>query len=942
SNGDNVDPDIANNPPGPAYNPGIGYLIYSCPPTIATVPSNVFPNDNITNDPCFVGLVGFGNTFNDVNNLGIPSYAGAWTNNTIYYVPITFYDTTSGTYSYVNTTMPCYSMGQPYAVQYLTEITTVAVEDCQTGSVTVTVTGGLPEADGSLYTASNLLPATASFVNNTATHAGNIVINGLQDGDMYSFDIVDVNGCPVTVTGGPFLGLPTANAGVDDTSCTLTYNLNAIVSFGTGTWTGPAGVVFAPANSANATVTVPAAGVYNLTWTEDNTGGCTSADNVTILFSILTAPGTPTPTSCFNGNDGAIVVAPQGGVSPYLYQWDAAAGNQITNPATNLSAGNYSVTVTDAFGCTIIAPFVVTEPTPFTYTTTSTPSNCGAPDGSVTVVGFAGGTAGYTYDWGAGPVASNTLLNLTPGTYTVTVADNATPVGCDTTFTITVANNPTFTASITAFTNASCNGTADGTATAAGSNPLVNYNFNWFNAGGQVTQTAIGLAAGIYDVELTDPATGCTDTATVTIGEPSLVTVNANPVTICLGQSANLTATGANGSGGPYTYNWNPGNFTGSPFVVTPTVNTVYTVIAMDANGCPSLPINVNVTVSPALVVITDPDMTICEGQSATFSAQGNGGNGNPATYVYTWNNGLNPGATQTVSPTVTTVYTVTLNDGCTNPAATAQITITVNPLPIIDFLVDTFGMCETPQQAFTFTNATTPIGGTATWTFGDGNGATGDIVSHTYSGPGSYDVGLTVTGVNGCTAGPLVKPNYVTVFADPTADFTMNPNPTSMFDPTVHFTDQSYTNIVSWSWDIGGLDSSIMQNPIYTFPEDTGHYLVVLTVVDANGCIDTTSNTAIVIGEFGIYVPNAFTPDADGMNDGFFPNGFGISDEDYTFLIFDRWGELIFESHKKFAPWNGTYKGKLVQNGVYVWKLFFDDINGKTHTKIGHVSIIR
>ena len=95
-------------------------------------------------------------------------------------------------------------------------------------------------------------------------------------------------------------------------------------------------------------------------------------------------------------------------------------------------------------------------------------------------------------------------------------------------------------------------------------------------------------------------------------------------------------------------------------------------------------------------------------------------------------------------------------------------------------------------------------------------------------------------------------------------------------------------------------------------------------------------------MGEYGIWVPNAFTPDFDGVNDGFFPNGFGITDTDYGFYIFNRWGELIFESHNKFEPWFGQYKGSLVQNGVYVWRLEFRDINGKFHTEVGKVTIIK
>lgn len=947
SNGDFVPPGIALAPdiqtftgnPATSYSPDIGYLIYSCPPTIALVPSSTFPNDNINNDPCLISIVGFGNSFSDINTLGAPSFAGPWTNNTIYYVPITFYDTGVGYYSFTNTTLPCYEMGPPFAVQYLTPITFTSVPDCQDSSVTVTVSGGLPEFDGSLYTASNLLPATASFVNNTAIHGGTIVINGLQNGDMYSFDIVDANGCPATFTGGPFVGLPNANAGVDDTSCTLTYNLNATPSFGAGTWTG--GGVFTNPNSATSSVTVPAAGIYTFTWTENNAGGCISFDDVTVTFNILSIPNTPTDPLCNGGNDGQIIVAPGGGTSPYTYQWDAAAGNQVTPLAINLGAGTYTVTITDNFGCFLDSTFTLTQPTPFTYTTSSIPANCGNPDGSITVVGFAGGTAGYTYDWGAGPVASNTLTNLTANIYTVIVADAN---GCDTTFTITVGNTVAFTASIAPFTNVSCNGFFDGSATASPSPP--GYNYLWDDPAAQTTATATGLGAGTYIVTITDQATGCFDTASITIVEPSLVTVNANPISICLGQSANLTATGANGNGAPYTYNWDAGVFIGSPYVVSPVISTTYAVFAIDAIGCASAPINVTVTVSDPLIVVVGIDITICLGDPAvTISATGSFGNGNTASYIYTWDDGINvigTGATQSVSPTVTTTYNVTLNDGCTSPSATAQITVIVNPLPPVAFDVDIFNLCLLPTLPFQFSTDTT--GGLFTsilWNFGDGNSSTLDTVLHTYAAAGSYDVTLTVTDTNGCVS-PLTKPNYVTVYPNPIADFTMSPSPTSMFDPTINFFDQSYTNIVGWSWDIGGLDSSNMPDPIYTFPGDTGNYVITLTVTDANGCTATISDIAIVLGEYGIYVPNAFTPDGDGLNDGFFPNGFGITQEDYTFFIFDRWGEIIYESHKIFEAWDGTYKGKLVQNGVYVWKLLFQDINGEDHTKIGHVTIVK
>ncbi|MCW8913770.1 MAG: gliding motility-associated C-terminal domain-containing protein, partial [Flavobacteriales bacterium] len=207
-----------------------------------------------------------------------------------------------------------------------------------------------------------------------------------------------------------------------------------------------------------------------------------------------------------------------------------------------------------------------------------------------------------------------------------------------------------------------------------------------------------------------------------------------------------------------------------------------------------------------------------------------------------------------------------------------------------------------------------------------------------------TYDVTLTITSsvaAGGCT-NSTTYPNYITIHQNPTADFYMKDNPANMLNPIVSFHDQSYFNIVGWAWDIGGLDSSYIQNPTYEFPVDTGHYPITLTVIDDNGCIGTITKILEVEGEFGIYVPNAFTPDFDFLNEGFGPKGFGISEINYSFFVFDRWGEIIFESHTLFEEWNGTYKGNFVQNGVYVWKLEFQDINGKKHSRIGHVNVIR
>ena len=111
-----------------------------------------------------------------------------------------------------------------------------------------------------------------------------------------------------------------------------------------------------------------------------------------------------------------------------------------------------------------------------------------------------------------------------------------------------------------------------------------------------------------------------------------------------------------------------------------------------------------------------------------------------------------------------------------------------------------------------------------------------------------------------------------------------MNPNPTTMFDPTVRFYDQSDINITNWNWDFGGLMQSSSQNPFYTFPVDTGNYIVSLTVTDINGCEATNSKNVVIKGEYGVFIPNAFTPNGDYKNDTIKP--FQKSFKQFQYLI--------------------------------------------------------
>ncbi|PKP45207.1 MAG: hypothetical protein CVT95_09270, partial [Bacteroidetes bacterium HGW-Bacteroidetes-12] len=188
-----------------------------------------------------------------------------------------------------------------------------------------------------------------------------------------------------------------------------------------------------------------------------------------------------------------------------------------------------------------------------------------------------------------------------------------------------------------------------------------------------------------------------------------------------------------------------------------------------------------------------------------------------------------------------------------------------------------------------------------------------------------------------------LVKTAYITVFENPIANFSSTPETVTLFDPIIYFTDLSQFNIVAWNWSFNELGFSNIQHPNFTFPDvDTGSYLIKLSVENTNGCRDSIAKYVKIHGESGIFIPNAFSPDGDNLNETFSPKGFGITDENYSFLIFNRWGELIFESHKLDDGWDGTYKKTLVEVGVYVWKLNYKDINGKTWQYTGKVTIIK
>ncbi|MCW3085444.1 MAG: hypothetical protein JWP12_2810 [Bacteroidetes bacterium] len=774
--------------------------------------------------------------------------------------------------------------------------------------------GGTLLFSGASYTTPALTATTTYFVQSTmsgCTGPRTPVTANVSA----SFTVVTIPDDSICSGASFTLGLTTPSSG------TFTYN-----------WDAPG----SPSFSASTSPVVTPATTTTYTLTVTNSIGCTGSDVITISVGtplVLNAAGLP--ANCSGSCDGQGGVLASGSFAPYTYSWSTSA---TTPTVGSLCVGTYSVTVTDVIGCSALDTIQIQEPAAIALTSSSTTSHCNQPDGSATV-NASGGVAPYTYLWMPGSQSTATATNLTPNTYTVTVTDAH---GCTATTTVIVTNIPGVNASLVGTTAITCNASCDGTATVTASSGVPPYTYLWNN--GQTTPTAASLCAGNYVCTVTDSA-GCTDTVMITLTQPSTINIDVVPaVTICTGQSTSLTASATGGNPGGYTYNWMAPAFTGNPYTVSPTANTTYTVSATDPMGCPSANTQtVTVTVRIPLSIVASNDEAICPGSSIGLSAVASGGRS--TSYSYNWMPGGMTTSSVSVSPSTTTTYTVTLTDGCTTLAATDVVTVTVSPLPNMSFSSDVTSGCA--PLCVKFSDNSTIASGSITghsWSV-DGTILYGANPIHCFGTGNVYNVTLTDTSNQGCINTQTIN-SMITVYDMPIAAFTYNPQPASINYPEITFTDQSI-NTTGWQWNFAdsalnaGTNTSIAMDPTHTY-SDVGTYCVQLIATNTPACADTTTNCLVITPDFTIYIPNAFTPDGNGLNEEFYAKGENISQ--FEMLIYDRWGNLIFRADDINKHWKGTTNGNStpVPMGVYVYIINLKDKIGEKHQYIGHVTVIR
>ena len=652
--------------------------------------------------------------------------------------------------------------------------------------------------------------------------------------------------------------------------------------------------------------------------------------------------------TCFQSGDGSIEFDNvSGGTGAYNFSIDGGTSTQTDSVFINLQAGTYNLQLTDANNCSITSTETITEPTGLTWVISTTNPTCnGGSDGWINVIPSGGTqTTGYNYIWTPSSIAPSTsplAQNLTSGTYLLTVTDDN---GCQLDTSLTLTDPVAITVDNVTVTDELCQGDCQGsitiTSALAASYEIQGPAGTLNNFSGSFTS----LCSGNYTITVYD-VNNCSATQTAAVNSQAPITISLSPdTTICLGGAAGLVSNAQGGVGG-LTYTWDNSLPSTASNVVSPSSTTVYSVFATDANGCVSSTVSSVVNVLPPIDVLAFSNQAICPGETASISAIASGGNGGP--YTYSWNQGVGSGSNQSVSPAFTTTYVVTASDGCESPSDTASVVITVNSVPNPDFIVDTTDLCMPGTFNFTEINEVNSNPNyTCLWNFGDGNVSSSCVnVSNEYVLPGCYDVTLTVTSDSNCV-NSITYPQLVCVHDFPTSNFVFGPQPTTFVSPEITFENTSSSNSYSYYWTFGAngeLGDTTAINPIFTFPNTgPGTYEVCLVATTVYNCSDTTCQNVVIDDEYLIYVPNAFTPDGDGVNDVFLPKLQGIDPLSYNLQIFDRWGELIFESHHKEYGWDGTYQNVLSKTDVYVWKLEVKDaVSGELKTYYGHVSLLK
>ncbi|MBI1289543.1 MAG: T9SS type B sorting domain-containing protein [Flavobacteriales bacterium] len=742
-----------------------------------------------------------------------------------------------------------------------------------------------------------------------------------------SYDIVveDANGCQAdsTVSVNNANGPSIDNLASTDPNCGASDGTIDITASGGATplqYSIDNGVTFQSSGS----FTGLNAGSFDIVVEDAN--GCQAVDQIDLNSSGgPTIDNVSTTDATCGVSNGQIDITASGGTPPLSYSIDNGTTTQTTSSFTGLAAGTYDVVVDDGQGCPATQQVTLNSSGGATIDNVAvTDATCGQADGQIDITA-SGGTAPLQYSTDNGLTFQNgsQFTGLLAGNYDLVVEDAS---GCQTTQSASVANGGAPTISSITPTDALCKGDCNGSidVVAVGATQYSIDNGTTF----QATGTFTGICAGTYDVVVDDGA-GCQAFGQAVVGEPAAVTASSTSTdATCSGACDGTITVNAGGGVSPYQYSIDNGSsFQGSGNFAS-VCDGSYSIVVEDANGCQQ---TANETVNvpnPITFNFSTVDVTCfndCDGSASVTVA------GGTSPYSYSWSSLTGTGSTQSAVCAGTYTLTITDDSGC---SVDTTFQITQPALVAIENVLVTAEGCEGDCDGSIIIQSSAAnafsIDG------GDTFEPTADFLDLC---SGDYAI-MVLDTISGCGNSDSVA---VAPGAHVVSDFVPRPDVVSEFDSEILF-DNNSIGATMYEWHFGDENFSYDENPSYDFQNEPGTYLVCLVADNGLGCIDTSCKYVDVTPIFTIYVPNAFTPDVTtGKNDVFLPIIGGDYPDTYHLQIFDRWGERVFETNNIDTGWDGTYKDKQVQKGVYVWMIEVEKVEGGFNRKfVGHVSVVR
>lgn len=687
-----------------------------------------------------------------------------------------------------------------------------------------------------------------------------------------------------------------------------------------------------PAAQTNPTAQNLPAGTYTVTITDDNGCNISSTSQVTEPLDLQVSTS-HTNVSCLNGSNGTASAQATGGVGSYTYNWGASGTAQSIS---NLSAGTYVVTVTDANLCTATASASLSQPvSAVSVMATQTRFACfGAVDGEASVSASGSNGAPFNFEWSNGQTGGG-ASGLATGLYTVTATDSR---GCTGTQVVAIQQLDSLDIVVNSVPP-TCFGDHDALAALVkvegglGMGDTTQYDYHWSLPGTISSTVVTGYAAGMHTLTVTD-LQGCAAVVDFTINEPEPIMVQAVASDAsCFGfADGTASVTSIQNATGTVTYAWNN-------FEITNPINNLafgnYRVVVTDAKGCTGQAL-VMVNQPEALTLDLDLDPLVCASDSnASIEAMVSGGVPN---YTYLWTTGVTENQISGLGPGL---YQLLVRDqnGCTiadslevlQPGAIQTAVVVTNP--------DCFGGFDGKISLIV-------AGGQTPYRFSLNDGPFGGSGVFIALPEGAYQI--RIRDANGCiatAAAMVVNPPAVQVNAG--LDTTITLGDSILISPTVN----NAVGLTTFAWRSFLVDSfTCVPVPeceeILVKPGFSNTYRVKVT--DEHGCMGEDDIRITVEKPRGIYVPTGFTPNGDFENDLLLIHGKSRQvDKILVFKVFDRWGELLYMDENlgvndTTRGWDGNFRGQPCDPGVYVWLLEAVYIDGHVESQNGNVTLIR